>query len=301
MPDTRMDFARKLLADDPNLSDDDLSAALKIYDAHVQVGPEKARTWMDTAKDVGIGIAKGAGSTVAGLGEMAGNAGLLPGVRPNAFGDSSMRNPAFTQAEQATTATNTPQMVGKGLETAAEMVLPGMAAVDAVPTVAKAGAKFQDVMSAARSIPIDVNAPGAVALRIQQLAERGGSMPMAVRKFLGRITDPQQAPMAYEEARDFASNISRLSVNEFGRLTPAVAREVSNLRVTLNKSVAQAANQAGKGKEYAQAMNEYARAMKLRDAVDAATKGAKRALPYAGAAGAGTWLTKEIMSMFGGD
>jgi hypothetical protein len=37
-------------------------------------------------------------------------------------------------------------------------------------------------------------------------------MPMAVRKFLNRITDPEKAQMNYEEARDFASNISRLSV-----------------------------------------------------------------------------------------
>lgn len=312
MPDTRMDFARKLLADDPNLSDDDLSAALKIYDAHVQVGPEKARTWMDTAKDVGIGVAKGAGSTVAGLGEMAGNAGLLPSVRPNAFGDSAMRNPAFAQAEQATTATNTPQMIGKGLEAAAELALPvgagAKAAAEAIPSAARAGAQFQSVMGAARAIPLNVEAPGQVALRIQQLAERGGgSMPRPVSQFLQRITNPEKAPLDYEEARDFASGISRLSANEFQRMGPSVAREVAELRVTLNRSVAEAANKAGKGKEYAQAMNEYAKAKKLSGMIDDAVAGAKSALPKAiggGAAGAGAgagwWLSKEIMSLLGG-
>src|SRR5207253_11041554 len=101
---------------------------------------------------------------------------------------------------------------------------------------------------------------GEVALRIQQLADRGASMPQAVSKFLRRITDPEKAEMTYEEARDFASNISRLSANEFQRLSPVVAKEVAGLRVTLNRAVADAAGKAGKGQEYAQAMTEYARA-----------------------------------------
>ncbi len=200
-------------------------------------------------------------------------------------------------------------MIGKGAEQIAELVVPGKmlgsAAVRAIPSTARAGAAFKDVMGAAKNIPVDITAPGTVALRIGELAERGGSMPMAARKFLNRITDPSKAQLTYEEARDFASNISRLSVNEFGRLTPVVAREVAELRVALNKSVAQAASKAGKGQEYASAMKEYAQAMKLRGMVDDVLKGAKRALPYAvgagAAAGGGYWLTDKITSLLGGD
>jgi hypothetical protein len=150
-------------------------------------------------------------------------------------------------------------------------------------------------------VPVDVNGPGQVALRINELAERGGSMPMAVRKFLNRVTDPNKPGMVYEEARDFASNISRLSANEFQRLTPVVAKEVATLRVALNKAVAEAASKAGKGEEYAQAMNEYARAMKLKNAVDAAVDGAKRGIPYATAAGVGYWLTTKVRQALGGE
>jgi hypothetical protein len=266
----------------------------KIYNAAKMLG------------STGMGVLKGAGSTAAHIGEMAADAGMLPGVRPNAniLGPSELRNPAFTFADEANTAQNTPELVGKGLETAAEILIPSgagtKAAVEAIPSAARAGAKFQSVMRAAKDIPIDVNAPGEVALRISQLAERGGSMPMAVNKFLRRITDPEKAAMNYDEARDFASNISRLSANEFQRLTPVIQREVSGLRVALNKSVADAAAAAGKGKEYAEAMTEYAKAKKLQDVVDTFIEGAKKAAPWATGTGAAVWLSNHIKSLLPG-
>lgn len=267
-------------------------------------GPPPAstpRTWADTAKDVGVGILKGAGSTVAGLGEMAANAGMLPGVQP-ALLNEAMRHPLFTRAEEATTATNTPQMVGKGIEAVAELAIPAVKGVQAIPSTARAGQKFQQVMGAARHVPINTDAPGQVGLRIMQLAERGGgSMPRPVSQFLQRITSPNKTPLAYEEARDFASGISRLSANEFQRLSPVVAREVAELRVTLNKAVAEAASKAGQGRTYSEAMTEYAKAMKLRGLIDDVVTGAKRAAPYAGAAGAATWLTNKMIRLMGNE
>lgn len=192
--------------------------------------------------------------------------------------------------------------VGGVLPDAAAMAIPGpavlkgaKAAVNAIPTTAKAGAKFQSVMAAAKNIPIDVKEVGDAALRIQELAERGGSMPLAVRKILNRMTDPEKAGLVYEESRDFASNISRLSADEMQRLTPVVRREVAHLSAMLNKANAMAAKQAGKADEYASAMKEYASAMRLRSMADAAIKGAKKTVPYASAAGAGTWLANKLM------
>lgn len=168
------------------------------------------------------------------------------------------------------------------------------AAKNALPSAVRAGAKFQEVMGAAKNIPIDVKDVGDVALRINQLAERGGMMPMAVRKLLNRMTDPNKAPMVYEESRDFASNISRLSVDEMKRLTPVVRREIAQLSAALNKANAEAAKLAGKGAEYKSAMREYANAMKLRDALDTVIKKAKQAaLPAAGLGGAAYWLGRD--------
>lgn len=263
--------------------------------------PSTGARVLQTGKDVGIGALKGLGSTVAGIGEMAGNAGMLPGVRPNAFGPDEMRNPAFTKAEDATTASNTAQRVGKVGEQVAEMALPLMAGAKAVPSTARAGRVFQDVMSVAKNVPLNVEVPGQAALRIQQLAERGGTMPRMARQFVQRVTDPDKAPLAYEEGRDFYSNISRLSGDEYNRLTGPIKREVGNLREALNTSLQDAAGTVGKGEQYGNAMSEYAKAAKLNAAKDALLKAlTKGALPAAGAAGTGYYLGSKIRGLVGG-
>jgi hypothetical protein len=253
------------------------------------------------AKDLGIGAAKGLGSTVTGLSEMAVNAGAVPGVTPAAF-NSAMRHPVFQRAEDATTASNTTQRVGKVAEQVGEAVLPMAAGANAVPRMARAGRTFQSVMGAAKDVPLNVEAPGQVALRIQELAERGGTMPRMVRQFVQRVTDPAKAPLAYGEGRDFASNISRLSADEYNRLTPVIQREVGSLRTALNGSLHEAAGSVGKGTEYANAMKEYSQAAKLntfRDALlDALKKGA---VPAGSAAGAGYYLGGKLRGLLGGE
>ncbi len=176
----------------------------------------------------------------------------------------------------------------------------------AVPSSSRAATKFATVMSAAKNAPVDVEAPGQVALRIQQLADRGGTMPRMVRQFASRITDPNQGPLTYEEARDFASNISRLSADEYGRLTPVIQREVGNLRSTLNDAVGNAADAAGQGDAYRSAMSEYARSKSLQDALSTVGQGAAKALPIGlggGAVGFGAYAANKLINLLmgGGD
>lgn len=295
-------------------TDAQISAALKAIPAANAPQVPSARTWLDTAKDVAVGALEGATHTAL---DAASLVRMVPGVSTvtdaigNAIGGATGKaiygtsaqpvsgDQSISQARDATAYTNAPQMVGGALETVAELAAPAVRVAGALPTTAKAGQKFEQVMAAARTLPVDVQAPGQVALRIQELAERGGSMPMAVRKFLGRITAPNAGPLTYEEARDFASNISRLSSQEYGRVTPAVAREVASLRATLNQAVAQTASRAGKGREYVEAMNEYARALRIRGVIDEVIGGAKRTVPYATAAGAGYWLSSKLRSLLG--
>lgn len=174
-----------------------------------------------------------------------------------------------------------------------------------IPSAARAGRNFQSVMSVAKDVPINMRKPGDVALRIANLSSHGGGTnygPSAVRQFINYATDPHKPAMTYEVARDFASNISRLSANEYARMSPTVAREVASLRVALNEAVADAAQQAGKLPEYKAAMREYAQAMRLKNAIDTAVKQAKRVALPAGAAGAGAyWLSREVKSLLGGD
>lgn len=275
--------------------------------------PPKEPTWADRAglnaptDSMLLGFLRGSGAAVA---DMAQGATANIANRVNKGGDPKLREmigaPPVEQAQDVMQAPDTfAAKVGGVIPHVAEAAIPvggaAKAAITAIPRTARAGEKFQEVMAAAKDVPIDEKEVGDVALRIYQLSERGGTMPKAVRDILKRMTDPQKTPLAYGEARDFASNISRLSANEFGRLNPTVAREVANLRVALNQANANAAKQAGKLDEYKSAMREYAQAMRLREAVDKAVKVVKKAAPWATGAGMGMWMTREIRSMLGSE
>jgi hypothetical protein len=111
--------------------------------------------------------------------------------------------------------------------------------------------------------PVDMGPPGNVALRIDELAKRGGSMPKAARDLIKRTTDPEMGDVTFNEARDFYSNISRLSARDYKRLTPVVQREIGNLREAMNKVIEAAAKRGGQDQAYREAMREYAVASKI--------------------------------------
>jgi hypothetical protein len=166
--------------------------------------------------------------------------------------------------------------------------------INLVPRTGRASAKFQDVMSVAKDAPVNMENAGQVALRIQQLSERGGAMPKAARDLLRRVTDPERPPVGYGEIRDFASNIGRVSADESRRLTPVIRREMGNLHAATNTAAQDAAASVGKGAEHAAAMKEYAQAMKMKQLLSTLLEGAKHTVPYATAAGAGAWLAKKL-------
>lgn len=173
-------------------------------------------------------------------------------------------------------------MGGPELNAASEV--PGKVA-GAIPSTERAGKAFQDVMSAAKNKPVPITDELSGALsRYQELVDRGGSQSLSVRKLMNRITDPNASPITYGEARDFASNISRLSADEYMRLTPQMKQQVGAIRVALNNAVGQAAESAGKGAQYQSAMKEYAKGAQLGQLVDNAVDYGKKAIPYAGTA-----------------
>lgn len=254
-----------------------------------------------------VDLIQGAVSNVAGQlqGKQAGDQQMAMQAQQAAGSAMPVKRPDIAAEQVPQTPNTISGKVGAVLPVVGELAAtagpPVSEAIDAIPSARKAGALFQDVMGAAKNVPVDVEAPGKVALRIQQLSERGGSLPKAVRDYLKYATDPEKPKMTYEVSRDFASNISRLSANEMGRLTPVMAREVAELRVALNEANAQAAQAAGKAAEYKQAMTEYAKAMRVRDAINEVVQGAKKSVPYATAAGAGYWLTRKVKSLMGGE
>lgn len=166
-----------------------------------------------------------------------------------------------------------------------------------LPSASRAGETLQQVMGKAKDVPLDLSEPGNVALRIKDLADRGGTLPKAVNDFLKYAADPKKADMTYEVGRDFASNISRLSADEMQRLTPIMKWQVGELRVALNKSLVDAAAQVGQGEAYKAALKEYAQAMAFREHAKAVAK-----LALAGGLGAAAYqiVKNELGSIVGG-
>ena len=292
-------------------------AAAPTPEASVESAAPSAATWSDklglnqpTDSMLG-GFLRGSGAAVVDAWQGAAS-GLTDIAQRKVEGDNAVRQqlgvqPKAIPEDRLQAPDTTAGAIGSYVPTVAEMAIPvggavkvGKGAINALPSAVRAGKKFEDVLGAAKNVPIDVADVGDAALRIQQLADRGGSMPMAVRKILLRMTDPKKSGMVYEESRDFASNISRLSKDEYGRMTPVVAREVAKLSASLNKANAAAAQAAGKGAEYKAAMREYARAMRIQDAISSTLSGAKKAVPWMGAAGAATWMTGKIANAIQG-
>lgn len=169
----------------------------------------------------------------------------------------------------------------------------------AIPSEARATRAFQEVMGAARYIPVDTTAPGASALQLQHLADSGATMPKVASDFLKRITDPNKGPLNYGEARDFYTNATRLSSDEISSLTPVMRKAMGDFTQALNSSIEGAAAKAGKLPEFRNAMNEYAKAMRLKawgeGLKTAVTSDAAKAAAGAGAGAAGAYAVRELL------
>lgn len=290
--------------------------------AAAQPEPAKPSTWSDkiglnTPTPPGTPIRAGLKGTAAGLVDYA--QGIGSGVASTVYGAADIANKVhevtggpvvkFDQAKRdaLTTAPDTfTGKLGKGVEMVSELAVPVGRVADALPSTTRAAGNFEKVMGAARNVPVDVSKPGDVALRVAELAQRGGGTnwgPGPVRQLIQYLTDPKKPQMTYEVGRDFASNISRLSAKDVASIPPAMMREIGNLRVALNQSLLDAAATVGKGPEYVAAMKEFAQAKRFQSAVESAVNAAKGRLGYAGAAGAGaaagTWLSGHLKSLLG--
>ena len=284
-------------------------SADEIQPATTDAAPGSGLGTMQTAlqgiKDFGIGAAKGAAHTAIDLGSAV---HMIPGVSTvvdKLYGTPGLSAQAFPQARQETAYSNPTQQLGGAAETVAEMAIPVDAGVQAIPSTARAGAKFAEVMGSARNMPVNTIPAVQSAVRVRELAEHGTQMPQVVTKFLKYVTNPDKPEMTYEVARDFLTNLGSLSVSERLALNKPLQRQIAIMTGDFAKSVAETAGKAGKGQLYAQAMKEYARAKQLENVYDLFLRGAQKgALPAAiagGSAGAGYWLASKVKSILGED
>lgn len=144
-----------------------------------------------------------------------------------------------------------------------------------------ASQRFSALDSSIPNNPVAVTNELSSALsRYQQLVERGGSRSLTVSKLLNRVTNPQAGPLSYTEARDFYSNLSRLSSNEFNNLTPKMQAQVGKITQELGKSIQQTTNQAGMGETYSDAMRMRREASSYANRQDAVAGYTKQLIKY---------------------
>jgi hypothetical protein len=175
-------------------------------------------------------------------------------------------------AAPITAATLAPSFGVRALN-AAKKALPGA-------RIARAASQLGEVRGAAGNIPIDVSKAGNTALEIMKQTERGGPPVRAVRQIVQRMTDPSKGALTYEEAKDFQSNLSKLSASEHMEMKPATKRLVGQLNAELKEALKGAASQVGKGYVFSGAMKDYHRAAQTRDFFNAAKDAAVKSLPY---------------------
>jgi len=138
-------------------------------------------------------------------------------------------------------------------------------------------------------------------MRAKELADTGAKgLPRVISKFVARVTDPEKAPIAWDEARDFYSNVSRLSANEYQSMNPQMAAQVGKFAGAFDDALRATAETAGKGDQYSQAMQLYHTSKVWQRFGSNLWEGFKRALPYAGAGAIGGAAGRRLSSLLEG-
>lgn len=163
-----------------------------------------------------------------------------------------------------------------------------------IPTKAKAGALFETAMGKAQNEPVWMQNSGPELVRARELMERGGGRPTPVNALNRRVGNVNQPPLTYREARDYATNLSRLSSTDAQKLTPVMGRQAGKLSKAFNQDVGDAAARAGAGPEYTQAMRDYRIASQIDSAKDAVKTGLKRAIIPAAIGAGGYQVYREL-------
>lgn len=165
--------------------------------------------------------------------------------------------------------------------------------------VEKAGKLFDEVAAAAKSKQVPVSDEmSQAASRIMELSERGAKgMPRVITKFVSRFTDPEKAAVAWDEARDFMSNVGRLSKNEYQNMNDQMAAAVSRFAAAFNDTLEGVAQSVGKGDQYIQAKQLYSTSKSWQRFGSEAWKFVKQAAPYAVGGGVGGGIiSRTILS-----
>lgn len=243
-----------------------------------------------SAAEAGKEVIKGVGNIGAGgLGTLATIGRLTPwgAAADKLMGGSTIYGEGY---DALTHPKETAKSVGRGLldmakhplETAETaigaagaggLVPEGAGLVNKIPSRARAAGNFETVMKAAENEPVAMTRSMPHLVRTQELAERGANPVRAASQLFQRTQNVPGTegslvnPLTYKEARDFATNLSNRSWMEKMGTSKPMAGELRQLSHTFNQDVGDAAESAGVGPQYRDAMKEYAQNARLRNLV----------------------------------
>lgn len=183
------------------------------------------------------------------------------------------------------------------------------AGLQKIPSASRAGATLQDIRNAAADVPVNFERTGPELQRFEELTQRGGKRSKPFTQLYKRANNTGvnvengQAldPVKFPEARDFYTNVTDAAHQTplqkiMGRgMKPTMRRQAVNVRRAMNDDLTDAAEQVGRGEDYANAMKEYANAMKLRKVmVRAGLLGAGEAARRTGLLG--NWIHRTALT-----
>lgn len=94
--------------------------------------------------------------------------------------------------------------------------------------------------------------------QIDKLVAAGGTAPPVARKLADRVSVPED--MLFSEGRRFYTNLASQSQQELAATNRPMEAAIKELKFELHNAMKDAATSVGQGKEYAEAMNKYAKA-----------------------------------------
>jgi hypothetical protein len=171
----------------------------------------------------------------------------------------------------------------------------------ALPSAERAGQTFQELKGAIgnHTVPVTDRLSDTLS-EIKDAVDTGSTLPSVINKFVTRISDVDEGPLTYKEARQFYSNVSDLSASEKMASKAKDLRLINLFKYALGDSISQTADNAGRLQQYHGAMSEYSKAMRIQDAVSTAKDIGIKAAITAGAGAAGYSGYKALNQLIGG-